>query len=110
MAKTLDMLVRRATINGAPTIDSRLVIDAERHGILIGKIGADYALLASWPEVVDWTMDPNGTIRIADATTTVEAQRDTRCGGCNGRHELRGVDARPFFASVTAQAAIAEQA
>lgn len=102
MAKTLDMLLRRATINGAPTIDSRVVADADRRAVLIGKIAAEHVVLASWTDA-EWTIAADGRIQITSAhpdTPIVEGLRDTRCGSCGGRYELKRVDAKPFLAEL----------
>lgn len=99
LIKPTSALVRRATVNGEPVGDGRIVVTNDGRAVLIHKnslTGVYEAVAtmvgATWEKQGD-TLTVTGPENVAQWT----GQRDTRCGSCGGRYELRTLDAKPFL-------------
>lgn len=95
--KPTTALVRRATVDGAPVGDGRIVVANDGRAVLIHKNGFTgvYEAVAT---MVGATWERRGdTMTVTNGASTWTGQRDGRCGSCGGRYELRTLDAKPFL-------------
>lgn len=93
----LSTLVRRATAAGEGVGDVRFVVAKDGRACIIGKNPAGgFRMLAAATEAT-WRLEKNGVVVVDVAGGQWVGQRDTRCGSCGGRFELRMVDAEQFL-------------
>lgn len=106
--KPLDILIRHCTIDGAATVDARVVITADGRAAMFGRPNGEIAPLSAMTEIIEWGITAAGRLNVTDGTTRWEGDRESRCGSCGGRYELRSVDPELFLPSVTEVAEPAE--
>lgn len=100
----IDVLVRKVIINGAPVMDSRLVVTPDGLAVLIARPDGVPTVIS---RMIAPTMgrDRGGVVTATDGLNTWLAQVDTRCGTCAGRYELSRIIPGPLIAAAFAEPA-----
>lgn len=96
MPKPVSVLMRRVDVNGAPVGDARAVVTEDGRAVLLHRPHGVPTAIATMVGA-DWEMQKTGVLVITDGTNSWSGQRDTRCGSCNGRYELRTLNPKPFL-------------
>lgn len=95
--KPISTLARRIIVDGTMVGDGRIVVTNDGRAALIHKNGFTGAYEAAATMLgATWEKTSN-TIEVTNGTSTWRGDRDTRCGSCGGRYELRTIDAKPFL-------------
>lgn len=97
--KTIDVLLRRVLIDGTPTGDARLVVTSDGRAALISRPAGTFVALASSSSATAEQVSGVTQITTTDGHVWT-GQKDTRCGSCGGRYELRAIDPAEFLPAV----------